>query len=84
MRFIPARIRHLGTDVNGQILTNMRDYLDDKVHIVSDTEVEHIVVEAGAIKGVIINGQLFGCKYLVSAPGREGSEWFVKEVEKSA
>ena len=82
LRFIPARIRHLGTDVNGQILTNMRDYLDDKVHIVSDTEVEHIVVEAGAIKGVIINGQLFGCKYLVSAPGREGSEWFVKEVEK--
>ena len=82
LRFIPARIRHLGTDVNAQILTNMRDFLDGKVDILSDTAVEHIVVEDGAIKGVRINGQDYACQYLVSAPGREGSEWFVSEVEK--
>ena len=45
LRFIPARIRHLGTDVNAQILTNMRDFLDGKVDILSDTAVEHIVVD---------------------------------------
>ena len=82
LRFIPARIRHLGTDVNSQILTNMRDYLADKVTIMADTAVEHIIVEDGAVKGVTIDGQLYACKYLVSAPGREGSEWFVDEVEK--
>lgn len=82
LRFIPARIRHLGTDVNAQILTNMRDFLDGKVDIMSDTVVEHIVVEKGELKGVMIHDQFYGCKYLVSAPGREGSEWFVKEVQQ--
>ena len=33
LRLIPARIRHLGTDVNAQILTNMRDFLDGKIDI---------------------------------------------------
>lgn len=81
LRFIPARIRHLGTDVNAQILTNMRDFLDGKVDIMSDTVVEHIVVEGQELKGVMIHDQFYGCKDLVSAPGREGSEWFVKEVQ---
>lgn len=80
LRFIPARIRHLGTDVNAQILTNMRDFLDGKVDIMSDTAVEHIVVEEGVLQGVIIHDQFYRCRYLVSAPGREGSEWFVHEI----
>ena len=82
LRFIPARIRHLGTDVNAQILTNMHDFLADKVDIMADTAVEHIAVANGVVQGVIINGQLYGCKYLVCAPGREGSEWLVREVAK--
>lgn len=82
LRLIPARIRHLGTDVNAQILTNMRDYLDGKVDIMADTDVQHIIVKDGAVQGVQIKEQFYGCKYLVCAPGREGSEWFVDEVEK--
>lgn len=82
LRFIPARIRHLGTDVNAQILTNMRDFLEGKVDIMADTAVDHIVEEKGEIKGVLIDDQFYACRYLVSAPGREGSEWFVHEVEK--
>lgn len=81
LRFIPARIRHLGTDVNAQILTNMRDFLDGKVDIMSDTAVEHIVVTDGKLEGVMIHDQFYACRYLVSAPGREGSEWFVKEIQ---
>ncbi|MGE1062054.1 NAD(P)/FAD-dependent oxidoreductase [Megasphaera paucivorans] len=82
LRFIPARIRHLGTDVNAQILTNMRDYLTGKVDIMADTDVQHILVEMGKVQGVQIKEQFYACKYLVCAPGREGSEWFVDEAEK--
>ena len=82
LRLIPARIRHLGTDVNAKILTNMRDFLEGKVDIMADTAVEHIVAKEDEIKGVIIGGQLYSCRYLVSAPGREGSEWFMEEAEK--
>lgn len=80
LRLIPARIRHLGTDVNAQILTNMRDFLDGKIDIMADKDAEHIVVENGQVRGVLIDGQLYACRYLVCAPGREGSEWFVREV----
>lgn len=82
LRLIPARIRHLGTDVNAQILTNMRDFLDGKIDIMADTTVDHIVVEDGQVRGVVIKDQLYACRYLVCAPGREGSEWFVGEVDK--
>ena len=40
LRLIPARIRHLGTDVNAQILTNMRDFLDGKIQGVSKAVVK--------------------------------------------
>lgn len=82
LRLIPARIRHLGTDVNAQILTHMRDFLDGKVDIMADTAVDHIVVEDGQVRGVLIADQFYACRYLVSAPGREGSEWFIHEVSK--
>lgn len=74
LSFIPARIRHLGTDVNGQILTHMRDFLEGKVDIMADTAVDHLVEDAGQIKGVLIKDQFYACRYLVSAPrtGRLG------------
>ena len=74
LRLIPARIRHLGT--------HMRDFLDGKVDIMADTAVDHIVVEDGQVRGVLIADQFYACRYLVSAPGREGSEWFIHEVSK--
>ena len=82
LRLIPARIRHLGTDVNGEILTNMRDFLADKADIMADTAVDRIIAEDGVVKGVIIKDMFYGCRYLVGAPGREGAEWFVNKVSQ--
>lgn len=82
LNLIPARIRHLGTDVNLQILTRMREYLDDKIEIRSNTAVEKIVVENGQYVGVEVKGEIIKSKYLVAAPGREGSEWFVDQAAK--
>lgn len=82
LRLIPARIRHLGTDVNAEILTAMRAYLEGKAHIAANTAVEHIVVKEGAAAGVMIGDQWYAAPYVVAAPGREGSEWFVGEAEK--
>lgn len=82
LRLIPARIRHLGTDVNAEILTAMRAYLEGKADIAANTAVEHIVVKEGTAAGVMIGDQWYAAPYVVAAPGREGSEWFVGEAEK--
>ncbi len=82
LQFVPALIRHLGTDVNGEILTNMWDHLVDKIEIISDTMVDHIILENGVYKGIQIGNETYKSKYLVAAPGREGSEWFVNELKR--
>ena len=80
LAFIPARIRHLGTEVNGQILTNMRDALPASVDVRCGADVTDIVVEDGKAAGVVIGGETVRAKYVVAAPGREGAEWLMKEA----
>lgn len=81
LALIPARIRHLGTDVNVEILKNMREALAGKVDIRCDTEVTELVFEGGRVQGVKVGDEYIGAKYLVAAPGREGSEWFVTQAK---
>lgn len=82
LAFIPARIRHLGTEVNGQILTNMRDALPASVDVRCGADVTDIVVEDGKAAGVVIGGETVRAKYVAAAPGREGAEWLMKEARR--
>lgn len=82
LALVPARIRHLGTDVNADILTNMRDSLPKNVTVLCDTEVTDILEPKDGILGIVANGETYHGKYLVAAPGREGAEWFNKSVHK--
>ncbi len=83
LALIPARIRHLGTDRNVEILTAMRRYLDNKIEIRHGTTVAAILADQGVYTGVeLADGEIINSKYLVAAPGREGSEWFVAQAEK--
>lgn len=82
LAFIPARIRHLGTDVNGEILTHMRDSFPSNVTVKAECLVDTILVKNGQVEGVIAGGETYHCKYLVAAPGRDGAEWFTKEAQK--
>ncbi|MDI3481063.1 MAG: uncharacterized protein PWQ97_718 [Tepidanaerobacteraceae bacterium] len=83
LRLIPARVKHLGTEKCWDILCKMRNYLDSKVEIKTSTGAKTILVEDGKAAGIVAeNGQVFRAKYIVSVPGREGSEWFAKEAAR--
>jgi uncharacterized FAD-dependent dehydrogenase len=83
LSLIPARIRHLGTEKCREILTRIREYLETKCTIRSLTLVQEILVEQGCYRGVqLATGEIIYSKYLVAAPGREGSEWFACQAEK--
>ncbi len=82
LAFIPARIRHLGTDVNGEILLRMRESFPKNVTVLSDCAVEDILSQDGEALGIRTEKGTFRGRYLVAAPGREGAEWFLKEMEK--
>ena len=82
LAFIPARIRHLGTDVNSQILAHMREALPASVRVLCRTAVDEILVEDGKAAGIRIGKDIYRSRYVVAAPGREGAEWLLKEAER--
>ena len=81
LSLVPARIRHLGTDKCLEILTLMREYLEEKCAIRTSDGVSRIIVENGCYAGVeTIEGERYSSKYLIAAPGREGAEWFADQA----
>lgn len=80
---VPARVRHMGTDVCPQVLGNMYDELEGRVDIQFKTMVESVRVKDGAVVGIDTRADnRINCKYLVVAPGRSGAEWFDGVAEK--
>lgn len=83
LRFIPAKIKHLGTDKCYEILKNMQEYLKDKIEIRFLDSVDDILISEGQISGIrTTKGESFSAEYVVAAPGREGSDWFRNVTKK--
>lgn len=83
LKFIPAKVKHLGTDKCFEILKRMQDYLTDKIEIKFLTSATEILTSDNTVIGVKTNdNQTYTCEYLVVAPGREGSEWFNTQTRK--
>lgn len=76
-------IRHIGTDMTKEVLMSMRNFLNSHVEVLLDHEVRHIVANDGVVSGLeLSNGKTLSAKYVVVAPGRLGSEWFLGECSK--
>jgi len=83
MQFIPARIRHMGTENCADILKQIREFLRERVKVRTSTRVEHILVENGTVKGVqLANGEKLTCRELIVAPGRIGAQWMRSEARR--
>lgn len=81
MEFIPMGVRHLGTENCQSILKNIRESLDGKLVIKTESKVENILVEKDKVKGVKLkNGGEIRGRFVVSAPGRVGSGWMQEEA----
>lgn len=82
MIYVPLILKHLGTELAREILTKIRKDAEGWCRFFPNSTVEKIIVENGRVKGVWVKGEMVKGKYLIVAPGRAGSEWFVKECEK--
>jgi len=82
LRLIRQKIRHLGTDNCREALKKIRQDLDDRVEVRTNTEVKSLIVKDGEIKGVktVDGNEIFG-KYVIVAPGRVGAEWLKSQAE---
>lgn len=81
LHLLHAKVKHLGTENNIEILKKIYEFLNDKIDIVCNTKVDDIEVKDGKYT-VITKNEKIESTYLVVSPGRAGSEWFAKQCKK--
>ncbi len=84
LKLVECPIRHLGTEEGYKIYKKLQEHLEEKgVELVFNTMVDEILVENGICIGVKTHdGDTVTAKEIVSAVGREGSDWFHSQCDK--
>ena len=82
LHLLQARCKHLGTENNLRILTNIYEGLMDKVEFRFNTAVEVIDREGEGYRLTLAKGEEISCRCLLAAPGRSGAEWFSKQCQR--
>ncbi len=84
LKFIPAKLRHLGTGYTRTVLQNMQDFIrEHDIDIRFGVRVKKLLIKEDSIKGVkTADNEIINCRYVVAAPGRENAEWLSKEAKR--
>ncbi len=81
LNLLSASVRHLGTDLNYQVLSNLYEKLRKKVTFFFDTEVLHLSEQDGVYTVSTTKGEYRAKRCIVSV-GRSGSHWMSEVAEE--
>ena len=81
LHLLQARCKHLGTENNLRILTNIYEGLRDKLEFRFNTEVASIARADSGYRLTLAKGGEVSCRFLIAAPGRSGAEWFSNQCK---
>ena len=83
LKLLRSEVRHLGTEINLQVLKSIFEEMKGHIEYAFSTEVTDIVVENNKIKGVILNGnETVESDYVIIGVGRGGSNWQTEVLSK--
>ncbi len=83
LKLLRAKVRHLGTEENLRIMTEMSNELKNHIDMAFKTSVQNIIVENNTVQGIVLeNGEEIRAPYVVLAPGRDGSKWLTKVLKE--
>jgi len=83
IEFIPAPIRHLGTENCYRVLQDISTTLQNKCIIRFRSMVQQILVENEMVTGVKLeSGEIFSAPCVICGPGRQGTPWFLQESQR--
>lgn len=74
LHLLDAQVRHLGTDGNMVIMTNIYNYLNERIDLIFDTEVTEVSKNKDEFV-VKTKDNEYSCEDLILATGRSGSKW---------
>ena len=79
--YVPARVRHIGTENCYSILRDMHDQLQGKLRILCNSRVEALIESQGRIQGVkLADGSILEARSVIVAPGRVGAAWMAEQA----
>ncbi len=82
LHLLQARCKHLGTENNLKILTNIYEDMKDRIEFRFQTGVSSIEQADGGYRLILTGGGEIACRMLIAAPGRSGAEWFSNQCKK--
>ncbi len=83
LKLLRSEVRHLGTEVNLNVLKNIYETMKSHIDYLFATTVEDIIVEDNTVKGVILeNGEKLLASHVALCVGRPGSSWLVEALSK--
>ena len=83
LHLITVPIRHMGTECCRSVLRGMRDQLSSSIEIRLGVAASRIITDGSRVTGIETDtGELLNCRYLILAPGREGSDWLFNQARQ--
>lgn len=83
LKLLRAKVRHLGTEENLRIMTEMSNELKEHIDTAFKTTVKEIIVENNQATGIVLeDDSIIKAKKVVLAPGRDGSAWLTKVLKQ--
>ena len=82
LKLLRSQVRHLGTEVNLQILKNIYEELNKHIDFLFKQDVKDIIVEDNTVKGVKLADKEIYADYVMLGVGRGGSAWLSETLSK--
>ena len=83
LHLLSARVKHLGTEKNLQILTSIYEHISKKHTFLFNTAVTRInALDDGRYSLETESGDTYITRYLIAGPGRSGAEWFADQCKE--
>ncbi len=82
LKLLRAKVRHIGTEQNLEILKKISADLEKQITMQFMTSVDDVIIEEGVCKGVMVGDKAIYSDFVFLACGREGSKWLESVLEK--
>lgn len=75
LKLLRAKVRHLGTEQNLEILKRLYCHLEERITMVFKTKVTEVIIEGNEVKGIKTANDEYFADQVVLAVGRDGAKW---------
>ncbi len=83
LKLLRSEVRHLGTELNLEILKSIYESMKGNIDFMFKTAVKDLIIADNKVQGIILeNGDEYTASQVLLVPGRDGSKWLGQVMAK--